>query len=397
MKNKAGLLSIFMTVFIDLMGFGILIPILPNFASNELGLTDTEIGVIIAVFSGVQFLFNKFLGSLSDRYGRRPVILTTLLITASSYLLFSFSTTFLMLFLSRFLAGFGGSNIAVAQAYIADVTDEKSRSRGMGLIGAAFGLGFVFGPVIGGNLAAYGYSIAGYGAAGFSFFAFVFAAIFLKESNTERDKNAKLNLRLLDMSLISKILSTPVLGLLVVIFFIIVFSMANIYGTFALLGQKKFSFTDREIGYLYGILGLVGAIIQGGFLRILTRYFSDKKLVYAGLVLMSTGLAFMPYGHTFTGVGIAVGLMSAGTGMLQPVILSMISNAIIGKQQGEVLGVNQSLASLARVLGPLWGGFAFDYLGYEIPFLTGAVFSFITLIIALVFLRSKIIRKQSYV
>jgi len=392
MKKNASLLAIFLTVFIDLMGFGILIPILPTFASQELGISDTEIGLLLGIFSLVQFFFNKVLGSLSDRYGRRPVILVTLLITTTSYIIFSFSTTFWLLFFSRFLAGFGGSNIAVAQAYIADITDEKNRSRGMGLIGAAFGLGFVFGPVIGGILSKYGYDVAGFAAAGFSFFAFLFASIFLTESHTERDRNAKINTNILDMSLTVKILKTPVVGLLVLIFFIIVFSMANIYGTFALIGQKQYHLSDLEIGYMFGIFGLVGAIVQGGLIRKLSAMFSEKRLVYAGLLFMMVGLTFIPYGINFTGVAIAGGLLSVGTGILQPTVLSMISNSIGKKQQGEILGVNQSLASMARVLGPVWGGFSFDFFGYAFPFLTGAFFTFVTLIIAVVYLRKLVIQ-----
>ncbi|GJQ64479.1 MAG: tetracycline resistance MFS efflux pump [Melioribacteraceae bacterium] len=397
MNKKASLLAVFLTVFIDLMGFGILIPILPNFANRILGIDEFAIGVLMAIFSLVQFLFNKVLGSISDRYGRRPVILTTLLITTGSYVLFSFSTTFLMLFISRLLAGFGGSNIAVAQAYIADITDDKNRSRGMGLIGAAFGLGFVFGPVIGGFLSKFGYDIAGFGAAGFSFLAFIFAFIFLKESHTERDTSIKINMRLLDYSLIKRVMQAPVLGLLISIFFIIVFSMANIYGTFALIGEKKYEFGDLKIGLLFGIFGLVGAVVQGGLIKRLSDNFGAKRLVYAGLVLMMIGLSFIPYGVNFTGVAIAGGLLSFGTGILQPTVLSMISNTIDRRQQGEILGLNQSLASLARVLGPLWGGFSFEYLGYEIPFITGALFTFFTLIVALKYLRKLVIEGQRYV
>ena len=144
MKSKASLTIIFITVFIDLLGFGLLIPILPTFASKALSISDFEIGVIVASYSLMQFIFNPIIGSYSDKIGRRPIILITLLITAASYIMFSFATSFYILLISRMLGGFGGSNIAVAQAYIADVTTEKERAKGMGMIGAAFGLGFVF-------------------------------------------------------------------------------------------------------------------------------------------------------------------------------------------------------------------------------------------------------------
>ena len=267
MKRKASLSIIFVTVFIDLLGFGLLIPILPTFASKALSISDFEIGVIVASYSFMQFIFNPIIGSYSDKIGRRPIILVTLLITACSYLMFSFATSFFILLVSRMLGGFGGSNIAVAQAYIADVTSEKERTKGMGMIGAAFGLGFVFGPMLGGILSQYGYEIVGYFAAGFSFLAFLFAFFFLKESIVKKQTNTRRNVNVFSPKSYSVLLQDKRLAFFVLIYFVIVFSMANIYGTFALLGFKVYNFTDKEIGYLFTVIGIVGAIVQGGLLR----------------------------------------------------------------------------------------------------------------------------------
>jgi len=390
MKNKrASLTVIFFTVFIDLMGFGILIPILPTFASKNLGVSDFGIGVLIAIYSFLQFIFNPILGKLSDKIGRRPVIITSLSFTAVSYIIFSFSTTFWMLFLSRLIAGIGGSNIGVAQAYIADITEKSERSKGMGMIGAAFGLGFVFGPFIGGLLSSYSYMIAGFGAAAFSFTAFLFAIFMLPESIKIKSKE-KFKIKLFDFPYAKTILSRPQLGLLVGIFFIIVFSMANIYGTFALLGYKIYHFSDQQNGYLYGIIGIVSAAMQGGMIRFLSNKFEDKTLVISGIIFMMTGLGLLPYGGNFTGLALIAVVLALGTGLLQPVILSMISKVSSDSEQGAVLGLNSSFASFARVLGPLWGGFAFEFIGYQFPFLTGALFTFITLTIVLKYLNKKI-------
>lgn len=389
MKNKASLSIIFLTVFIDLMGFGILIPLLPTFASKSLNISDFGIGIIIAVYSLMQFLSSPLLGRVSDRIGRRPIILVSLLLTAASYVIFSFAHSFLLLFVSRLLAGFGGSNIGVAQAYIADITAKKDRAKGMGIIGAAFGLGFVFGPIIGGFLSGYGYSVAGFASAGFSFMAFVFAFFMLPESLKEKKKDEKFNYKLFEFRFVKQTLTYPNLGMLVMLFFVIVFSMANIYGTFALLGYKEFGFTDRQNGYMYGIIGLVGAIVQGGLIRYLAKYFSDKQLVTSGLFFMSVGLGMLPYGGNFLGVALVATVLSFGTGILQPTILSLVSKYAPDEGQGAILGLNQSLASLARVLGPLWGGFAFDYLGYQFPFLTGAAFTFMALIFIIYNLKIK--------
>ncbi|MBI9072733.1 MAG: MFS transporter [Melioribacteraceae bacterium] len=387
MNKKASLSIIFFTIFIDLLGFGILIPILPTFASKNLSISDFEIGFLIAVFSMMQFIISPILGRFSDRIGRRPIILVTLLITSLSYIIFSFSNSFLILFISRLLAGIGGSNIAVAQAYIADITSREERSKGMGLVGAAFGLGFVFGPLLGGLLSNYGYQVAGYVASFFSFLAFIFAFIYLKESLVKKKKNSKLSFKIFDIKNTLRILSIPKVGMSIILFFIVVFSFANIYGTFSIIGYKRFGFTDQEIGYQFGVIGLVGAIIQGGFINILTNRFKETKLVIAGLLFLMIGLGGIPYGGNFIGVAVVVSLLAIGTGILQPVVLSMVSKYSSDIEQGAILGVNQSLASLARVLGPIWGGFAFEYIGFDFPFITGAFFTFITIIFYLIFMK----------
>lgn len=387
-NKKASLTVIFFTVFIDLMGFGILIPILPTFASKNLGVSDFGIGVLIAIYSLLQFIFNPILGRLSDKIGRRPIIMVSLSFTAVSYIIFSFSTTFWMLFLSRLIAGIGGSNIGVAQAYVADVTNKSERSKGMGMIGAAFGLGFVFGPFIGGLLSSYSYMIAGFGAAAFSFTAFLFAVFMLPES-LKNSSEKKLTIKLFEFSDAKKILAQPQLGLLIGIFFIIVFSMANIYGTFALLGYKIYHFSDQQNGYLFGIIGIVSASMQGGFIRFLSKKFKDKTLVTVGILFMMIGLGLLPYGKNFTGLALVAMVLSIGTGILQPVILSMISKHSSDSEQGTVLGLNSSFSSFARVLGPLWGGFAFEFIGYQFPFLTGALFTFVTLLIVIKYLNNE--------
>lgn len=387
MKTKASLTVIFITVFIDLLGFGLLIPILPTFASKELAISDFQIGIIVASFSFMQFVFNPIIGKYSDKIGRRPIILVSLLFTAVSYIIFSFATSFTILLASRMLAGFGGSNIATAQAYIADVTTAKERTKGMGMIGAAFGLGFVFGPMLGGILSSYGYEVVGYTAAGFSFLAFIFASVFLKESLDKTKVRSDKKNNLFSSNSFTSIFKEKRLSILVLIYFIIVFSMANIYGTFALLGYKVYAFEDRQIGYLFGIIGIVGALIQGGVLRQLSKYISDEKLVIIGIFFMMIGLGGLPYGINFLGVAIIGGFLAIGSGILQPTILGLVSKEASEDNQGSILGLNQSLASLARVLGPLWGGFAYDYLGYQFPFLTGGIFTFFTLIIAYNFLK----------
>ncbi|MEW6196014.1 MAG: MFS transporter [Bacteroidota bacterium] len=393
MKNKASLTIIFITIFIDLMGFGILIPILPTFASKDLGISDFGIGLIVAVFSLMQFIFNPMLGKLSDKLGRRPVILITQIITAISYLIFAFADSFFVLLFSRMLAGLGGSNIGVAQAYIADITTKEERSKGMGLIGAAFGLGFVFGPVVGAFLSKYGYHVAGIGSAFFTLTAFIFALFNLPESIREKNGN-KIEIKIFDLNFAKKIFANPGLSFLIFLFFLIIFSFANIYGTFAILGYKFYGFSDQQNGILFGVSGIVGAIVQAAFIRVLSRKLKDYTIVILGIIFMTAGLGLLPYGGNFAGVAVVISALSIGSGILQPMIPSMISKLSPEDQQGAVLGFSQSVSALARVLGPLWGGFSFEVLGYQFPFLTGALFTFIALVACFYFMNSERMKRS---
>ena len=394
-KNTSALSLIFLTVFVDLLGFGILIPILPTFAKKELLVDETAIGIAIAIYSLTQFFFNPIFGKLSDKYGRKKIIVICLFLNAIGYVLFAYTHSYFMLLFSRVIAGIGGSSIGVAQAYIADVTTPENRSKGMGMIGAAFGLGFVFGPMIGGMLSKYGYFVTGMGSAFFSIFAFVLTIIFLPEPKRDKSKSLVRSRKLFDTSSIKIIFKKSDLSLLMGIFFILTFSVANIYGTFALLGFKIYHFTDMQNGYMYGILGLSSAIVQGGLLAQISKYFSKGKLISIGAFCMMIGLGLIPYGGSFLGLAIVGIILSLGTGTLQPTLLSLISEVTSEAEQGITLGFNQSLSAFARVLGPLWGGFTFEFLGYPFPFLTGSFFSLIILILSVVYLPKVLKLRQS--
>lgn len=386
MKRKASLTVIFITVFIDLMGFGIIMPILPNYASNSLGISDTGIGILVAVFSLMQFVFNPVIGKISDRIGRRPIILASLALTGISYLLFSAADTFILIFIARMLAGLGGSNIGTAQAYIADITSKKERAQGMGLVGAAFGMGFAFGPIIGGYLAEFGYEMAGYGSAAMSFIALIFAVFLLPESNINRSADEKFKFKLFDFKSLFKVLKSPATGPVIALLTVAIFSVANIYGTFALLGNRQYGFTDQEIGYLYSIMGGVAIVIQGFLIKHLTKIFSDRILFISSIIFLMIGLAFIPYAAGMKSMIVIITVLMIGSSIIQPVSFGMISKSATASEQGEVLGVNQSMAALARVLGPVWGGMAYESFGFEYPFLTGAFFTFITLIFSFKYL-----------
>ncbi len=390
MSKKTPLLLIFLTVFIDLLGFGILIPILPTFATKVLHVDETAIGIAIAIYSFVQFLFNPIFGKLSDKHGRKPVITFCLFLNAIGYIIFAFTHTYFILLVGRIIAGIGGSSVSVAQAYIADVTTKEDRAKGMGLIGAAFGLGFVFGPLMGGILSKYGYEITGFASAAFSTAAFLLTIFALPESHHKRNKEIKIGKKLFDTDAFKKILSSPDLGTLVIINFIQTFSIAITYMTFALLGYKVYGFSDMQNGLVLGIVGLVGAIVQGGLIRILSKHISDLKLVVLGSIFMALGLGLLPFGGNLLGISLIAVILALGTGVLQPTLLSIISKVATENNQGITLGVNQSFSAFARVLGPLWGGFAFQFLGFAYPFLTGAAFTLIIVVVGIFYLPKKL-------
>ncbi len=390
MKKKSALSLIFLTVFIDLLGFGILIPILPTFAKIELSVDETAIGVVVAVYSFVQFLFNPILGKLSDKYGRKPIIVISLFINAIGYVLFAFTTSFIILLVARIVAGIGGSSISVAQAYIADVTTKENRAKGMGVIGAAFGLGFVFGPLMGGFLASYGYMVTGFASAAFSVLAFIVTIALLPESNVNRKALAETKRKLIDVDGLKNVFAKPERAMLIFLFFVLTFSFANIYGTFALLGLQVYGFSDMQNGFMFGIIGLTSAIVQGGLIGRISKVVSKKNILKFGSFFIMAALALIPYGDTFLGLAIICIFLSIGTGIFQPTVLSLISEVTPEDEQGVTLGVNQSVSAMARVLGPLWGGFAFEFLGYPFPFLTGAAFTLIIFIVTLFYIPKRL-------
>jgi DHA1 family tetracycline resistance protein-like MFS transporter len=390
LRKKSALSLIFLTVFIDLLGFGILIPILPTFAKIELLVDETAIGLVVAVYSFVQFIFNPILGRLSDKYGRKPIIVISLFINAIGYVLFAFTTSFIILLAARIVAGIGGSSISVAQAYIADVTTKENRAKGMGIIGAAFGLGFVFGPLMGGFLASYGYMVTGFASAAFSILAFIVTIALLPESNVNRKAPAETKRKLIDVDGLKNVFAKPERAMLIFLFFVLTFSFANIYGTFALLGLQVYGFSDMQNGFMFGIIGLTSAIVQGGLIGRISKVFSKINILKFGSFFIMVGLALLPYGETFLGLAIICILLSIGTGIFQPTVLSLISEVTPEDEQGVTLGVNQSVSAMARVLGPLWGGFAFEFLGYPFPFLTGAAFTFIIFIFTLFYIPKKL-------
>lgn len=375
MKNKSPIFVLFVTILIDLLGFGLIIPILPIFAS-ELNAGPFVIGLIAGIYSLMNFLFAPFWGTLSDKIGRRPVMLISIFLTMLSYVFFSFTHSLTFLIISRIFSGMGSANISAAQAYIADITTPENRAKNMGIIGAGFGLGFIFGPPVGGYLksisGAGSVDIVGYFAAGLCAFNLLLAYLYLPESLKVKNPDKAFSFK--PIANILHELKKPVISELISInfLFVVAFSMMTLTAT--ILWAEHYGFDTKQIGYVFMYIGLTAAIVQGGLVGKLSKVFGEKKLLLYGSLLMAFGLATLPFAPTdmFFFQFISLGLISLANGCLTPSINSLISQAANPGEQGQALGTNQSLGSLARVVGPVLGGFLFN-LHYTLPYLLGGV------------------------
>jgi len=363
------LVIIFVTVFIDLLGFGIIIPLLPFYAQT-FGASALVVGLLSTSFSLMQFLFAPVWGRLSDIFGRRPIILAGLLGSAVSYLAFGLAASLPMLFAARILAGIAGANISTAQAFIADSTTPENRAKGMGLVGAAFGLGFIFGPAIGGFLSHWGYSAPAFFAATLSLANFSAALFFLPESLPSDKRGARA--RPGRVEAFRRALSRPKLALVLAVSFLVMTAFASFESMFALFVEALFEFGATSIGYLFAWVGVVLALVQGVVVGRVVPRVGEHRLVPAAILTMAFALAGLAVAPSVAAMVVAIGLLAVGMGFNSPSMLSVVSRLADPADQGSTLGVSQSLASLARIVGPLWGGFVFDRFGHSVPFYTAS-------------------------
>lgn len=365
--RKGSLLVIFLTVFIDLLGFGMVIPLLPIYADQFTeDLAGWKLGALMASFSAMQFFFSPLWGRLSDRIGRRPVLMIGLAGSVIFYTLFGIATVMAslpLLFVSRIGAGIAGATISTAQAYIADTTTLEGRSRGMALIGMAFGMGFTFGPLIGflavPNENAVPGPWPGYVAAILSAVALALAAVRLPESKHEASEAA--GKKIFDVEAFRVALSVPSVGLIVVAIFVCIFSFGNFETTLSMLikgGEKvkdsPFAFEWSEICLTYAFIGLTLALVQGGIVRRLAKRMSEGTLATTGALIEVVGfgltLAAISNGSTKL-LFVALAVVVAGFSFMQPNLNAMLSRRSDPEKQGMILGVGQSVSSLARIFG----------------------------------------------
>lgn len=388
MKNGASILVVWLTVFIDLLGFSIIIPILPDLAVT-LGGGKIALSVA-ALYALMNFIFSPFWGSLSDRYGRRPIILISILITAGAQFLFGFVGSLAMLAVQRSLAGIGSANISAANAYIADISTKENRTKNMGLIGAAFGMGFIIGPVVGGYVYE-GFGLMGIGIVSglLSLANFVMAAVFLKESLVEKNTTSKNTLNpitpLLKAMKNRAVRSMFLLNLL----FIAAFALMQV--TAAILWEDHFLLTKKEIGLVFAFIGFCSAVVQAGLVGILNKKLGEKRLLSIGLVMMMLALISMPLAPNMGWELVALAFIALANGCVSPSVLSLLSSQVGPKEQGNIMGLNQSLGSLGRVIGPVLGGVLYSF-NFHLPYFGGAIIIVLALLFTFDIYRKQIIK-----
>ncbi len=375
-RMKRPIIVIFTTILIDMLGFGIIIPILPVF-SKELGAANYEVGLIAMSFPIMNFLFAPFWGSLSDSYGRRPIILVSVMITGMAYLLLSQSTYLWLLLLARVLGGIGSANLSVAQAYIADITTSEERAKYMGLIGAAFGLGFIIGPTAGGYMKSIStpgsVDWVGYLAAGLSTINLVLAYFLLPESVKDKKQLVRFNFKVISGTITE--LKKPIIRELLLISFVFIASFMMMQIAASLFWKEHIGLTEIQMGNMFAFNGIMTVIIQGVLVGRMVPRFGETKLLSIGSYLTIVALAsipwvtketFMPYEF------IAVALLALANGCIIPSVTSLLTKNSDPKDMGQVLGVNQSFGSVARACGMGVSGFMYG-INFHLPFVAGAL------------------------
>ncbi len=365
-----------------------MIPIMPLLA-RDFGASPLQVGVLMSIYSLMQFLFAPFWGQLSDRYGRRVIIILCLFGEALAYLLFALARDLEWLFMARTMAGFFGASISTASAYISDVTPRNERSRGMALIGAAFGLGFIIGPALGGGLAALAEGISSAPFFGTSFVALSvsvlclcnarFAYFFLRESN--RFAGQSLSQRAPRMTALVGYLRRPVVSPLILVYFLSVMGMALMEATLILFVGERFQWGIKEVSFGFAFVGLVSAFSQGFLVRMLIPKLGERRILLIGLVLLSLGLSGIAISKEVSILTVMMILLALGNSFVNPSTLGSLSLLGHGDEQGALMGSAQSMAALGRIVGPALGGWSFQFVSHESPFLLAGAVVFMGLLL----------------
>jgi Arabinose efflux permease len=400
------LLIIFLTIFIDLVGFGIVIPLLPFYA-EEMNATPLDIGLLVSSYSLMQFIFSPVWGNLSDRYGRRPILFCTIIGSSVGYWILGFANVLWLLYAGRILAGIMGGNLSTAQAYIADVTTRENRAKGMGLFGMAFGFGFIIGPALAGVLSRFGHHVPFLVAASMSLCNAILLYFILPESRKPGDRSVSTRRRNRFADL-AEALSNKRFGLITVEYFLVIASFAIMTTAFAYYMMVKFGYNAEKTGYLLAYVGFISAIIQGGIFGRLANRVGEAPLVAFGSLVLVLSLFAVPFVGADAGglITLLIGMagFSLGNSLASPALTSLASKTVSEEEQGKSFGIMQSAASLGRVLGPLLCGVLLNNAVNEVDshtifrtFWTASGIMFVAFLIAAYYLRTFRLREEQRV
>ena len=348
--SKRSLLILFSVIVLDLIGFGVVMPILPFYA-KQYGANATIVGLLLTSYSAMQFLFSSVWGKISDKIGRKKVLLLTIAGSALSLTLLGLANSLLLLFVGRLLSGTFAANISVASAYVTDVTTEENRTKGMGMIGAAFGIGFLLGPALGGVLSRYGYHVPILTAAALSAVNLFYAFLHLPEPAHHHHVVEKIR---------TKLLENPAILKLCVVNLVFTLAVTQLESTFAFFMMQRYSYDAIHVSYILAMMALIMVGIQGGLIRTLSQRYGEVLLLAAGALMMVVAFASVPLSPTVALLLLPLGLASVGRAIGQPSMMSIVSKKSPPHMRGSVMGTFQASASLGRVVGPVIAGYLFD-------------------------------------
>jgi len=362
--KKKEYLTIFLIMVTEVLGFSLILPFLPFYVQN-LGGTPLTVGLILTTFSLLQFVSAPIMGKLSDTFGRKPLLMISQFSTFISFVLLGFSKSIPMIFISRAVDGLLGSNAVIAQSYLSDISSKEDRSKAYGISGAAFGVGFLIGPAIGGSLAKISFSLPAFIAAGFSLTTIFMTKFLLKETvfNSHKKRfELKEAIKKINPLNIFANFKRPSLALPLLVFFAYIMAHTVYVSNFSLFGQAQFGITVDTVGYILAWIGFVSVVLRGLLLNRIIDKFQERNITKFGFISNMSGLFVLSVAHTFPMLFLAVTLFSIGSGLLRPMLMANISRNADEKRQGETMGVASSLGSIAQIIGPIVGGYALTYI-----------------------------------